>query len=146
VQGFTGSAKQFIQLTRRYGEDFDDIEYNPDEDEDLDEDERRELEDLTGWRRNDPNPKIDAVLLGYYLYGNTGTGSAELHVSWYKRSPHRPFLLLETADQWAILAHNPDLVRQLASWGNKPMHPEDFCKVLEACGFKDVSDEDDLES
>jgi hypothetical protein len=144
MRDFTGCTKEFVRLTERYGEDFDAIGDNPDED--LDEEDRRELEEARAAQRDDPNPEIDAVLFGYYLYGSSGKGSAELNMEWYKLSTDRPFLTLNNADQWAVLAQNPDLVQLLASSGDKALRPEDFCKMLEECGFKDRSDDDDQES
>lgn len=140
MQEFADCLKEFVHLSRRYGPDFDNLEYDPDEDDDLTDEERREAKERIAQPAADPNPKIDGVLFGYY-----GDRTAETHMWWFKNAPTTPEMRLDDPQDWIVLALTPELVHRLAVRGSKPMSPEDFCELLEELDFWDRTEDDELD-
>jgi hypothetical protein len=85
---------------------------------------------------------VDEVTFGFYAPG--GGTSGEMGVRWYDLS--RPYIKGERhiaprlecfSDAWHALWQLKDVLMALAHFDDQDITPEDFCKILDHCGFTD---------
>ena len=139
VRDFTGYRKKFVQLTRRFGEDFDVLpEDEFDEETEEGNGADKEAEEDIGETYQEPLA-LDGVLFGYY----SREDAVEVSMKWYKSAPSIGVLEADSGS-WSVLAANPELIRRLADADETGMRSDDFCAMLETCGFVDASDDDEL--
>ena len=78
------------------------------------------------------------VLFGMYsLQGGT---SDEMSMEWVEISNKLCPRLKCFDDSWSALALFNDLIQELGEVDNKVIQEEEFCKILDKCGFKDLTE------
>jgi hypothetical protein len=77
---------------------------------------------------------VDNVTFGFYSPG--GGTSGEMGVRWYQIDGPVPKLECFN-DGWHALAQLKDVIDALAELDDEDITPEDFCKLLDRCGFVD---------
>lgn len=94
----------------------------------------------------DPENLVDVVWFTVEVPpdSHNGWGLPDVKVSWYAHANNpAPVPRLEADYRaFAALGLAGDALKRTAEMGNTPIQPPAFCKLLEQCGFVDVSDED----
>lgn len=83
--------------------------------------------------------KVDNVEFGFYA--PDGGTSGEMGVNWYQlESDGSPVLCLEVFnDAWRALAQFKDVIDALAEVDGQDITPQQFCAILDRCGFVDAT-------
>ena len=91
------------------------------------------------WYKDIPEVRdyIDEVMFGSY-YEDDGC-EGEMCMRWYNlREDRMPTPRLEVFDDcFKVLNDFKDVIQKLSGYTDKKIQPEEFCKLLIGCGFKD---------
>jgi hypothetical protein len=82
---------------------------------------------------------IDEVMFGFY-YGGGGT-SGEMSVRWSELGGAIVPRLEVYDDAWDALNEFKDVIEKMAEVDGENINPEQFCKILLSCGFRDDTKE-----
>ena len=80
----------------------------------------------------------DEITFGLY-YENDGGTDGEMTVLWQKLGDEFVPELCVFNDAWKILHSFSDLLAEMAEVDDKNISPKEFCKLLDKCGFKDLT-------
>jgi hypothetical protein len=78
---------------------------------------------------------LDEVTFGYY--GEAGDTIGEITVEWRMLGRELVPCLTVFDDAWYSLSQFQDVLAAMAQVDDRKIRPEQFCQILEACGFKD---------
>lgn len=78
---------------------------------------------------------VDEVAFGFYsLEGGTG---GEIRMRWEKLGGDIVSRLSVYSDGWHVLWELRDVIEKLVAIDGEDITPEEFCKILDKCGFQD---------
>lgn len=81
---------------------------------------------------------VDEVMFGFYPDGGGTVG--EMGVRWQMLGGKCVPQLQVYDDAWKVLATFKDVIDAMAKHDNENIQPKDFCALLLACGFRDMTD------
>lgn len=88
------------------------------------------------WYAKANNKDRIEVIFGMYLEGD-GT-SGEMTMEWVELS-NKHARLKTFEDSWSVLALFTDLIQRMGEVDSEGIQEEEFCKMLDECGFKDLT-------
>ncbi len=102
-------------------------------------DARRGYHDLTNaWYRKELGDKTHEIMFGIYHdedgKGNGGT-SGEIEMEWEELGKKVVPQMSAYDDSWKVLYSFQDVMAELAKVDSENITPEVFCKILDSCGF-----------
>lgn len=89
------------------------------------------------WYAKSLNDKID-INFGMYSASGKGT-SGEMTMEWVELDGKLCAKLKCFEDSWSALALFPDLIKKMGEVDSELIQEEDFAKMLDECGFKDMT-------
>lgn len=79
------------------------------------------------------------VMFGMY-YAQDGSTTGEMAMKWINIVGDKLSPRLECySDAWSALARFPDLIQKLGDLDDIDLTEEQFCALLDVCGFKDLT-------
>jgi hypothetical protein len=79
--------------------------------------------------------EIDSVLFGFF--SPDGGTSGEMEMSWENIGRGVAIKLKAWNDSWHALGEFKDVIDEMAKIDGEDITPDEFCKILMKCGFKD---------
>jgi len=89
------------------------------------------------WYAKANNKDRIEVTFGMYLEGD-GT-SGEMTMEWVELANKQCARLKAFEDSWSALALFTDLIQKMGEVDSEGIQEEEFCKMLDECGFKDLT-------
>ncbi len=81
----------------------------------------------------------DRIRVQFGMYAKDGSTSGEMSVEWVLLDNNLCARLKSFEDGWSALALFTDLIQKLGEVDNQLIQEVDFCKILDDCGFKDLT-------
>ena len=89
------------------------------------------------WYADSVRKENTEVTFGMYEE-NAGT-IGEMTMEWIELGGRQCARLKAFEDSWAVLASFADLIQRMAEVDSEEIQEPDFCKMLDECGFKDLT-------
>ena len=89
------------------------------------------------WPASKTRDELDSVNFGFYA--PDGGTSGEMVMQWSELGGSHVPCLRVYDDAWSTLAHMSELIASLGELDNENVSPADFCALLLAHGFKDLT-------
>jgi len=84
-----------------------------------------------------PNEQIDVY---FGMYDPEGGTTGEMKMKWHDLGDEKPCARLESfEDSWSALSLFTDLIQKLGERDSQSIQEEEFCKILDECGFEDLT-------
>lgn len=81
---------------------------------------------------------LDEVTFGFYSRG--GGTSGEMSMRWVELNREQTPQLIVWNDAWHTLWEFRNVIKALAEVDDQHITPEQFCDILNRCGFKDLTE------
>lgn len=81
----------------------------------------------------------DRVSVSLGMYPPDGGTTGEMQMEWQELSGKQCAILKTFEDSWNVLALFTDLIQKMGEVDGQLIQEEDFCKLLDECGFKDLT-------
>jgi hypothetical protein len=93
------------------------------------------------WYNKDKEDKVIEEISFGMMHPDGGT-TGEMYMRWYLIDENLPpaAKLESFQDSWDALSTFGDLIQKMAEFDREHPQPEDFVKLLEECGFKDLTE------
>lgn len=85
----------------------------------------------------------DNIEVGFGMYHPDGGTSGEITMEWVELSGKLCARLKCFEDGWSALSSFTDLIQKMDEADSELIQEEDFCKMLDECGFKDLTQYND---
>jgi len=82
----------------------------------------------------------DRTRVGFGMYAEEGGTSGEMEMEWIELGGKECAILKCFEDGWNALALFTDLIQKMGEVDSEAIQEEDFCKMLDECGFKDLTE------
>lgn len=87
--------------------------------------------------------KFDKIEVMFGMYDPEGGTSGEMCVEWKELGGELCARLKSFEDSWSALSLFPDLIQKMGDLDGAKIQEEDFCKLLDSCSFKDITEYND---
>jgi len=96
------------------------------------------------WYSANGNRKTVEVMFG--MYHPDGGTSGEMAMEWINLGVSYPSVaqLKSFEDSWGVLALFNDLILKLSEFDSKNIQEEEFIEILNKCGFKDLTQYEEI--
>ena len=81
----------------------------------------------------------DNIEVNFGMYYPNGGTDGEMTMEWIKVGSDLCAILKCFQDGWAVLSLFTDLIQKLSEVNSQLIQEEDFCKILDNCGFVDMT-------
>jgi hypothetical protein len=81
----------------------------------------------------------DEIEIGFGMFHPDGGTSGEMRIVWIELNNVLCARLMCFEDSWSALSLFPDLIQKMGEVDEEEIQEEDFAKILDSCGFKDLT-------
>jgi hypothetical protein len=83
--------------------------------------------------------KKNNIEVGFGMYNSDGGTSGEMVMEWVELNGRLCARLKCFQDGWSSLSSFTDLIQKMGEVDSELIQEEDFCKILNECGFTDLT-------